>query len=132
MTNLQSIGKYEIIKELGRGGFGVVYQARQLNLGRWVALKMILTDRSASPTARARFDAEARTVARLTHPHIVPIYDFGQVGNCMYFTMEYVSGGSLDEVLQTGSLSPQQAARLIEQVARAVQHAHDHRIVTGT
>jgi serine/threonine-protein kinase len=90
---------YEILEQLGRGGGGVVYKARQTNLQRLVALKLILGGEHASPDARARFTQEAETVARLKHPHIVQVYDFGDHEGRPFFSLEYLEGGSLADRL---------------------------------
>ena len=91
---------YEILGELGRGGMGVVYQARQLGLHRTVALKMVLTGIHAGPKDLARFRAEAAVIARLQHPNIVQIYDVGEAAGRPYFVLEFVAGGSLAQHLQ--------------------------------
>src|SRR5439155_15674232 len=111
---------YQLLGELGRGGMGVVYKARQLRPDRVVALKMLLAGRHAGPKERARFLQEAEAVAQLQHPHIVPLYEAGQHGELPYFTLEYVSGGSLADRLRDRPLPPEDAARLVEQLAEAV------------
>jgi serine/threonine protein kinase len=108
---------------------GVVYKARQLRLGRLVALKIILSKARSSPADLVRFLAEAEMVARLQHPHIVPIHELGQCDGRPYFTMEYVAGGTLAQRLARGSVPARQAAEILEAVARAVHHAHGHKIV---
>src|SRR5262245_36190168 len=120
---------YEILTELGRGGMGVVYQARQTDLHRTVALKMILAGGHASSDDLARFLTEAEAVAGLQHPHIVQLYQFGRHQGLPYFTLEYVSGGSLAQQLKEQILPPAQAARLTEQLAAGVQHAQDEGFV---
>ena len=115
---------YEILGELGRGGMGVVYKARQLRLNRIVALKMILAGDHASPDAGRRFLAEAESVARLHHPHIVQIFAFGDSDGRPYFEMEYVAGGSLASRLDGTPRPPRDAARLVETLARAIHEAH--------
>ena len=87
-----SVGGYELVEVLGRGGMGVVYRARHLSLNRDVALKMLLAGIEAGPAERARFRIEAEAVARLQHPHIVHIYDVGEQEGRSYFSMEYVAG----------------------------------------
>jgi hypothetical protein len=108
---------------------GVVYKARQLSLKRTVALKMILAGSHASPEAVARFRAEAEAAARLQHPHIVQVYEIGSREGRPYFSLEYVDGGSLAARLKAGRPSPEEAAGLVQALARAVQHAHRNGIV---
>jgi serine/threonine protein kinase/WD40 repeat protein len=115
---------YEMLGELGRGGMGVVYKARHRALNRLVALKFILTGSNAPARHRARFHREAEVVARLRHPNIVQIYDIGEVEGQCYLAFEYVEGGSVRERLDGTPMDPRAAARLLEPVARAVQHAH--------
>ncbi len=122
-------GEYELLEELGRGGMGVVYRARHLPSGRTVALKMILSGALASPLAVERFKAEARSAARLDHPHIVPIYEIGEVAGQRYFTMQLLTGGTLQQRLQAGPLSPHPAAGLVRGLAEAAQHAHAHGVI---
>ena len=121
---IPSIPGYEILGELGRGGMGVVYKARQLRLNRIVALKMILAGNHASPEARVRFLAEAESVAQLHHPHIVQIFAFGDCDGRPFFEMEYVDGGSLSDRLDGTPRPPRDAARLVETLARAIHEAH--------
>ncbi|MBI1918739.1 MAG: protein kinase [Planctomycetes bacterium] len=125
---------YEILMELGRGGMGVVYKARQLQLNRLVALKMILAGTHAGKDHLSRFHTEAEAAARLQHPNIVQIYDVGAVATEAgvvhpYMALEYCPGGSLAEQLDGTPLLPRVGAHLVETLARAVQHAHDHGIV---
>jgi tetratricopeptide (TPR) repeat protein len=120
---------YEILGELGRGGMGVVYKARQLGLNRLVALKMILAGGHASAHERARFKAEAEAVARLQHPGIVQIYEVGEYNGLPFFSLEFCPGGSLATRLQATPLPARDAARLIEVLAQAVQAAHEARVV---
>jgi eukaryotic-like serine/threonine-protein kinase len=120
---------YEVLSELGRGGMGVVYKARQLGLHRTVALKMILSGGLAGASDRARFKAEAEAVARLHHPNIVQIYEVGEAEGCPYFSLEYVDGGSLDRKLRGAPQPPRQAAYLVRGLAHAVHYAHQHGIV---
>jgi WD40 repeat protein/tRNA A-37 threonylcarbamoyl transferase component Bud32 len=120
---------YEILRELGRGGMGVVYQARHLKLNRVVALKMVLAGGHAGPEDLARFLAEAEAVAALQHPHIVQLHDFGEHEGLPFFTLEFVPGGSLAGKLNGTPLPPKEAARVVEQLARAVHYAHGKGIV---
>jgi eukaryotic-like serine/threonine-protein kinase len=120
---------YEILGELGRGGMGVVYKARQVRLNRVVALKMILAGDYASPEAAVRFLGEAESVARLHHPHIVQVHAFGDCEGRPYFEMEYVAGGSLADRLDGTPWPAREAARLIETLARAIHEVHRLAIV---
>jgi eukaryotic-like serine/threonine-protein kinase len=117
-------GDYELLAELGRGGMGVVYKARQTSLGRTVALKMILRGELASPADVARFQAEAQAVARLEHPHIVPVYEVGDLEGQPYFTMKYVSGTTLARRLAAGPLPARESAALLAPVCEAIHFAH--------
>jgi serine/threonine protein kinase len=94
-----SVAGYEVAEELGRGGMGIVYRARQISLDRVVALKMVLTGTHAGPRERARFQAEAQAVARLLHANIVQIYEVGESEGRPYFSLEFVDGGSLGQKL---------------------------------
>jgi WD40 repeat protein/tRNA A-37 threonylcarbamoyl transferase component Bud32 len=115
---------YEVIAELGRGGMGVVYQARQTKLNRLVALKMVLHGSHASSADLLRFLAEGEAVAQLQHPHIVQIHEIGQQAGLPFFCLEYVEGGTLADRLRGGPLPPREAARLAETLARAMTYAH--------
>jgi hypothetical protein len=120
---------YEILEELGRGGMGVVYKARQKGLGRLVALKMVLVGGHAGPEELARFRAEAEAIARLQHPNIVQIYEVGEQDGLPFFSLEFCPGGSLEKELAGTPLQPREAAALAERLARAVATAHEQRIV---
>jgi WD40 repeat protein/serine/threonine protein kinase len=120
---------YEILGELGRGGMGVVYKARDLALGRVVALKMVLAGAHAGSPELARFQAEAQTVARLRHPGIVQIFEVGEHQGLPFFALEYIAGGSLAQRLDGTPLPARTAAALVAEVARAVQYAHEQGIV---
>jgi WD40 repeat protein/tRNA A-37 threonylcarbamoyl transferase component Bud32 len=124
-----SVAGYDVLEELGRGGMGIVYKARQLKLNRLVALKMILPGSHASEQDLARFAIEAEAVAGLRHPHIVQIYDIGEQDGMPYFSLEFVEGGTLEGRLNgTPWLSPR-GARLVETLARAIHAAHQQGIV---
>jgi eukaryotic-like serine/threonine-protein kinase len=120
---------YEIMGELGRGGMGVVYKARQASQNRLVALKLIRDRALAGPEERARFRIEAESAARMQHPHIVQIYEVGEHAGRPYFAMELVEGGSLDQYLSGRLLPATHAAELLRTVALAVQHAHAQKVV---
>jgi tetratricopeptide (TPR) repeat protein/tRNA A-37 threonylcarbamoyl transferase component Bud32 len=120
---------YEILGELGKGGMGVVYKARQIRLNRLVALKMILHAEHASKDERRRFKAEAEAVARLQHPNIIQIYEVGEHRGLPYFSLEYCAGGSLEPRLNGTPWDPKEAARLVEALARAMAYAHQRDIV---
>jgi len=124
-----TIPGYELLGELGRGGMGVVYRARQVRLNRAVALKMILAGPHAGAEAAARFRAEAEAVAKLQHPNIVQIFHIDEHAGRAYFEMEYVAGGSLADGLDGTPRPPREAARLIETLARAMAEAHRQEIV---
>ncbi len=128
---------YEILGELGRGGMGIVYRARQVELNRQVALKMIRAGQDAGPDQMARFKVEAEAVARLQHPHIVQIYEIGKqvrrsggrVAECPFMALEFVEGGSLAQHLAGRPQPPRQSAQLVETVARAMHFAHQRGIL---
>jgi eukaryotic-like serine/threonine-protein kinase len=120
---------YEIVGELGRGGMGVVYRARQTALNREVALKMILAPEHAGPGQSERFRAEAEAVARLQHPNIVQVFEVGEHRGRPYFSMELVDGGSLAGGIAGSPQPADEAVRLVELLARAVYHAHSRGVV---
>jgi serine/threonine-protein kinase len=120
---------YEVLGELGRGGMGVVYKARQAGVNRVVALKMVLAGEHAGPEQRARFRAEAEAVGRMQHPHIVQIFQVGEHEGRPFFSMEYIDGGNLDQRLRGTPLPAPQAAKLVEALARAMDYAHGRGIV---
>ena len=124
-----SVPGYEILRELGRGGMGVVYQARQKGLNRMVALKMILAGDHAGGGERERFRREAEAVAALQHPNIVQIFEIGEADGRPYLAFEYIEGGTLAQHLAGNPWSPRAAAALVETLARTVQFAHDRGIV---
>lgn len=124
VSGVQAIPGYEIVKELGRGGMGVVYLARQQSLNRLVALKMVLSGNHASSSDLARFKSEAEAVAQLQHPHIVQVIETGEHQGHPWFSMEYVAGGSLEKRLLGRPLPAREAARITSMLADAVSHAH--------
>jgi serine/threonine protein kinase len=120
---------YEILKELGRGGMGVVYQARHVGLNRIVALKMIRTGACVEESDLVRFHTEAEAIARLQHPGVVQIYEIGQYEGLPYLSLEFCGAGSLDRLLRGTPLPPEEAARIVELVADAMQAAHANQII---
>ena len=116
--------EYEIISTLGEGGMGVVYKARHIPLNRLVAVKMIISGASATKTQLSRFQREAEAAARLSHPNIVSIYEVGQFQNLPYFSLEFVDGNSLSEMLRNSTLSEPRAAELLVPIAKAVHYSH--------
>ncbi len=122
---MPEIPDYEIVRELGRGGMGVVYLARQKSLNREVSLKIMRDSRLGSESDRARFRAEAASAARLKHPFIVTMYEVGEWQGLPYLVMEYVPGGTLTQRLEGKPLLPREAAQIVSQISRGVQHAHD-------
>jgi serine/threonine-protein kinase len=125
----RAVAGYQILGELGRGGMGVVYKARQRGLHRLVALKMILAANHADETQLARFHTEAEAVARLQHPNIVQIHEVGEQDGLPYFSLEFVDGEPLDKRIAGIPQAPRQAAQLIETLARAMHFAHQQGIV---
>ena len=124
-----NIPGYEILAPLGRGGMGVVYQARQIKLGRIVALKMILAGAHAGEAELARFHTEAEAIARLQHPNIVQIYEIGEHDGLPYIALEFCGGGSLEKRLSGTPLPAQEAAALVEALARAMAAAHQKGVI---
>jgi formylglycine-generating enzyme required for sulfatase activity len=120
---------YEIVRELGRGGMGAVYQARQTKLNRPVALKMILAGGHAGAADLARFQTEAEAIARLRHPNIVQVYEVGEHEGKPFFSLEFCPGGSLEKRLGGTPLPPKEAASLVETLARAMQAAHEQKVI---
>lgn len=119
----------DIVGRIGRGGMGTVYKARQRDLDRTVALKILSDEASSDPAFAERFQREARALASLTHPNITTVYDFGQVDGTYYLLMEYVDGATLREILSEGRLAPGEALAMVSQMCSALQFAHDRSIV---
>jgi TolB-like protein/Flp pilus assembly protein TadD/tRNA A-37 threonylcarbamoyl transferase component Bud32 len=126
---LGELGDYELLQEVGRGGQGVVFRARQKSLNRIVALKVISLGQWASKAHLKRFRLEAEAAARLEHPGIVPIHEVGERDGSCYFSMKFVEGGQLDEVARREPMPIRQAVELIAKVACTVHYAHEHGIL---
>ncbi|MCA9259563.1 MAG: protein kinase, partial [Planctomycetales bacterium] len=123
-ARVRYFGDYELLTQLGAGGMGVVYLARQTSLGRLVALKMIRPEYVHSNDAAARFQLEAKQAAQLHHPNIVRIHEIGQVEGRHYFSMDYIAGPNLAQTLESGPIEARRAAEIIQNVAEAVHYAH--------
>jgi len=128
-TRVRYFGDYELISEIARGGMGVVYKARQVNLNRIVALKMILSGQLASDEDIRRFHTEAESAAHLDHPGIVPIYEIGEHDGQHYFSMGYVDGKSLADRVKDGPLPPHEAASLTRKISEAIAYAHEKGVI---
>src|SRR5262245_46340398 len=126
---LKDFGDYELLEEIGRGGQGVVYRARQKGLNRTIALKVIGLGQWATQAHLKRFRREAEAAANMDHPCIVPIYDVGEREGSCYFSMKFIDGGQLDEVTKRTPISIRNAAELIAKLARTVHYAHEHGIL---
>src|ERR671922_2194568 len=123
-------GRYSLERELGRGGMGIVYLAREVRLDRLVAIKLLPPGRASDARLRERFLHEARTAAKLSHPHIIPIFTVDEVGEFVFFAMAYVAGETLTErVGRRGPLAPTEAARVLREVAWALAYAHSQGLV---
>lgn len=118
------IGEYEILEEINRGGMGVVYKAKDQKLGRVVALKLIRSGELASAEEKQRFLSEAEAAASLTHPGIVPIYNVGTIHGLAFYTMAFIEGRSLAEVVEEGAMDAEDALRVIHRLCAALEHAH--------
>ena len=121
--------RLEIIRLIGAGGMGAVYQARQPDLDRMVALKILPADGPGGTLFEERFNREARALARLSHPNIVSVHEFGRAGRHHFFLMEYVDGANLRQLEQAGRLSPREVLQVIPQICDALQYAHDEGVV---
>lgn len=128
-TTVRYLGDYELLEELGRGGMGVVYKARQVLLKRTVAVKMLLARDFATPADLQRFHTEAESAAQLDHPAIVPVFEVGEYQGLHYFSMGFIDGQPLSARLIDGPLPPREAASLLKTVAEGVQYAHDKGVI---
>jgi len=121
--------QFEIVERIGRGGMGVVFRARQPQLDRQIALKILLPGLRDDPGFAERFAREARALAKLSHPNIVAIHDFGETAGFFWLTMEYVDGVNLRQAMQAARFTPEQALAIIPELCAALQYAHDHGIL---
>lgn len=128
-ASLGEFGRFELLEETGRGGMGVVFKARQADLDRIVALKMVLSSHLATADQIRRFHAEAKAAASLRHPNIVGIFEVGELAGQHYFAMEYIDGESLDKLLNSGSVDPDTSAECLRAIAKAVHYLHEHDLV---
>lgn len=124
----KKIGRYEIISELGRGGMGVVFQARDTKLNRIVALKVLIGN-ILTQERKARFFAEAQSMAKLNHENIIKLYDYGDDNGVCFFTMDYIEGQTLDKLLKQKPMSPKKTAILIEKICHAMSYCHSQKII---
>ena len=123
-------GRYSLERELGRGGMGVVYLAREVRLDRPVAIKLLPPSKASDPSLRERFLREARTAAKLSHPNVIPIFAVEEIGGFVFFAMAYVEGETLTErVRSRGPLSPSEGARVLRDVAWALAYAHGQGVI---
>ncbi|HOY56939.1 MAG TPA: protein kinase [Verrucomicrobiota bacterium] len=127
--SVQRIGGYELVERIARGGMGVVYRARQMSLGREVALKILLDSAVAGPEELGRFRAEATAAAALHHPHIVAVHEIGEDAGRLFFSMDFVAGKDLAALTREGPLPARVAAELTRKIAGAIQHAHERGVL---
>ncbi len=119
----------EILSFIGQGGMGAVYRARQRELDRVVALKILPPDIGRDPAFAERFTREARALAKLNHPGVVTLYEFGRADGLFFFLMEFVDGVNLRQLLEAGRVAPREALAIVPQICDALQYAHDQGIV---
>ncbi len=125
----RKLGQYEIVERLGRGGMATVYRARQVNMNRDVAIKVMSVELATNPQFVSRFEQEAHVIANLEHPRILPVHDYGHEGDYFYLVMRLVEGETLFDRLQRGPLTLDEAAEFLGQIAEALDYAHSRGIV---
>src|SRR5438034_5119226 len=124
------VGRYSLERELGRGGMGVVYLAREVRLDRPVAIKLLPPSKATDPKLRERFLREARTAAKLSHPNVIPIHAVEEIGGFVFFAMAYIEGETLTErVRRRGPLAPSEGSRVLRDVAWALAYAHGQGVI---
>jgi len=121
--------QFEIVECLGRGGMGVVYKARQKSLDRWVAIKVLAPERVHEERFAEHFEREAKTLAKMSHPNIVTVFDHGETSGLFYIVMEYVDGVNLRDLLREGKMEPEQALAIVPPICEALEYAHDKGVV---
>lgn len=119
----------EVVELIGRGGMGFVFKARQPHLDRWVALKLLPDKLARDPQFAERFNREGRVLAKLNHPNIVSVYDFGKADEFYYLLMEYVDGVNLRQAMQAGRFTPQEALVIVPKICEALQYAHEQGVL---
>ncbi len=125
----QTLGNYEILSRIGKGGMATVYRARQRNMARDVAIKVMSADLVENPQFVARFEREAQVIANLQHPRILPVHDFGHEGETFYLVMRLIEGESLYQRLQRGALPLATAGKFLDQMAEALDYAHSQGVI---
>jgi len=125
----QTIGKFEILRTLGRGAMGEVYLAKDPGIGRELAIKTILTGLGAAADLKQRFEREAKAAGTLAHPNIVTVYEYGDDQGLLFLAMEYVNGEDLHELLNRKALEPSEILEVIAQVCEGLHHAHKHGVI---
>ncbi len=125
----QKVGIYRVVQKIGEGGFGAVYTAEDTAIGRQVVLKVLTTDAAGDEMMLKRFQREVEMIARLEHPHILPVYEYGQVEGDPYIAMRFMRGGSLDDALRRKGLPQELLLDVLEQVAEALDFAHDRDVI---
>ena len=125
----RTLGKYEIVEKIGAGGMAAVYKGYQADVDRYVAIKVLPPHPGQDEQFIARFRLEARTIARLQHPNILPLYDYGDQDNILFLVMPYIQGGSLADRIKRGAMPPEEADRVVRQVASALDYAHSQGVI---
>jgi tRNA A-37 threonylcarbamoyl transferase component Bud32/streptogramin lyase len=129
LTPGQTIGQYRVVEKIGEGGMGAVYKADQPSISRAVVIKVLASSFAEHPEARDRFRRELEMITRLEHPHILPVYDYGEVNGSPYIVMRFMTGGTLHERMHSAGFGRAEAVRLLDQIALALDFAHDRGII---